>query len=380
MEALFKQRHRRSPLRRPGPRLRMVAVMHAMRTACLVCAALYSHVSCYSATASPRTPLLFPPLQPTAAATPALLLPAVAALPPRRPQPRLRRAAASHLSLRSDTPEASRAPLPADSCPLPEASTLELFRFIIPTLTGWLSSEVMTVIEPGGDTGGEGGSGEAGGETVGEETGEGRAGGGTAGGGQDTAGRGLRASLRSPLLLRGWPSLQRLLSFVSFAGPMAFVLFGKVACYNAMTLAATSGGVITLAAHQVRGGETSFTPTSVFSPHPAPPLFPPSPPCPHDTSSRPSPRLLLALATTTRTHSYPVLDASHPAHLPTHTCTLPPSLRYWSPSSSSGVSSATPSPRPRKPTSPPASPPRRPSPPGSLRPSLPPPPVASLSA
>lgn len=61
----------------------------------------------------------------------------------------------------------------------------------------------------------------------------------------------LRKKPRLSLLLRGRPSWPRLLSFVSFAGPMAFVLFGKVACYNAMTLAATSGGVITLAAHQV---------------------------------------------------------------------------------------------------------------------------------
>ena len=58
---------------------------------------------------------------------------------------------------------------------------------------------------------------------------------------------------RSLLLLRGLPSPRRTLSFVTYAGPMAFVLFGKIMCYNAMTLAATCGGVAALAAHQVLG-------------------------------------------------------------------------------------------------------------------------------
>ena len=52
------------------------------------------------------------------------------------------------------------------------------------------------------------------------------------------------------LLLRGRPSLRRLRTFLTFAGPMALVLFGKIACYNSMTLAATTD-VASLAAHQV---------------------------------------------------------------------------------------------------------------------------------
>lgn len=125
----------------------MVAVMHAMRTACLVCAALYTHVSCYTAASPPRAPLLPPlPLQPPAVLARAMA-PIVAASMPRRPQPRLRRAAAARMSLATDAQEASSSPLPALSCPTPEASTLDLFRFILPTLTGWLSSEVMTVID-----------------------------------------------------------------------------------------------------------------------------------------------------------------------------------------------------------------------------------------
>lgn len=47
------------------------------------------------------------------------------------------------------------------------------------------------------------------------------------------------------------PSPSRLLSFLSFAGPIFLVLLGKISCYNSMTLAATSGGVVALAAHQV---------------------------------------------------------------------------------------------------------------------------------
>ena len=62
----------------------------------------------------------------------------------------------------------------------------------------------------------------------------------------------IGAGNSSRLLISGWPSPRRLLSFVTFAGPMAFVLVGKVACYNSMTLAATRGGVVALAAHQVR--------------------------------------------------------------------------------------------------------------------------------
>ena len=45
------------------------------------------------------------------------------------------------------------------------------------------------------------------------------------------------------LLLRGWPNRKRLLKFVTFAGPIFLVLIGKISCYNAMTLAATTNGV-----------------------------------------------------------------------------------------------------------------------------------------
>ena len=47
------------------------------------------------------------------------------------------------------------------------------------------------------------------------------------------------------------PSPKQLLAFLTFAGPIFLVLLGKISCYNAMTLAATSGGVVSLAAHQV---------------------------------------------------------------------------------------------------------------------------------
>ena len=39
------------------------------------------------------------------------------------------------------------------------------------------------------------------------------------------------------LLLRGRPSLPRIRTFLAFAGPMALVLMGKIACYNSMTCA-----------------------------------------------------------------------------------------------------------------------------------------------
>ena len=53
------------------------------------------------------------------------------------------------------------------------------------------------------------------------------------------------------LLLRpGLPSRSRILRFLAFAGPIFLVLLGKISCYNAMTLAATTGGVVSLAAHQ----------------------------------------------------------------------------------------------------------------------------------
>ena len=54
------------------------------------------------------------------------------------------------------------------------------------------------------------------------------------------------------LLISGAPTLRRTGDFLRFAGPIFLVLLGKVSCYNAMTLAATTLGVISLAAHQVR--------------------------------------------------------------------------------------------------------------------------------
>lgn len=89
-------------------------------------------------------------------------------------------------------------------------------------------------------------------------------------------------------LLRAPPSAGRVLNFVRFAGrgrrtllrrrpasltemaptavrrPMAFVLFGKITCYNAMTLVATKGGVVSLAAHQVLGQLSSASPASAL--------------------------------------------------------------------------------------------------------------------
>ena len=35
----------------------------------------------------------------------------------------------------------------ADECPTPEARTTDLLRFIVPTLAGWLSSEVMSLVD-----------------------------------------------------------------------------------------------------------------------------------------------------------------------------------------------------------------------------------------
>jgi Na+-driven multidrug efflux pump len=55
---------------------------------------------------------------------------------------------------------------------------------------------------------------------------------------------------RGWLLLRGRPSIVRLRNFLSFAGPIFLVLLGKISCYNAMTLVATTSGVAALAAHQ----------------------------------------------------------------------------------------------------------------------------------
>ena len=52
------------------------------------------------------------------------------------------------------------------------------------------------------------------------------------------------------LLLRGGPSWRRISKFLSFAGPIFLVLCGKISCYNAMTLAATAGGIAALAGHQ----------------------------------------------------------------------------------------------------------------------------------
>lgn len=56
---------------------------------------------------------------------------------------------------------------------------------------------------------------------------------------------------RSWSLVGAPPSPAKLFSFLAFAGPIFLVLLGKIACYNSMTLAATSSGVVALAAHQV---------------------------------------------------------------------------------------------------------------------------------
>ena len=45
------------------------------------------------------------------------------------------------------------------------------------------------------------------------------------------------------LLLQGRPEAKRLLRFLGFAGPIFFVLVGKICCYNAMTIAATTSGL-----------------------------------------------------------------------------------------------------------------------------------------
>ena len=63
--------------------------------------------------------------------------------------------------------------------------------------------------------------------------------------------RAMAGAGSSWLLLRpGLPSRSRILRFLAFAGPIFLVLLGKISCYNAMTLAATTGGVVALAAHQ----------------------------------------------------------------------------------------------------------------------------------
>ena len=52
-------------------------------------------------------------------------------------------------------------------------------------------------------------------------------------------------------LLQRPPRPQRLVEFLTFAGPIFLVLLGKICCYNSMTIAATSGGFVALAGHQV---------------------------------------------------------------------------------------------------------------------------------
>ena len=52
-------------------------------------------------------------------------------------------------------------------------------------------------------------------------------------------------------LLQRPPRPRRLAEFLTFAGPIFLVLLGKICCYNSMTIAATSGGVVALAGHQV---------------------------------------------------------------------------------------------------------------------------------
>ncbi|KAG8469841.1 hypothetical protein KFE25_006296 [Diacronema lutheri] len=47
------------------------------------------------------------------------------------------------------------------------------------------------------------------------------------------------------------PSRAALVAFASFAGPLFFVILGKMLCYNMMTIAVTSSGLLALAAHQV---------------------------------------------------------------------------------------------------------------------------------
>ena len=52
-------------------------------------------------------------------------------------------------------------------------------------------------------------------------------------------------------LLQRPPRPKRLVEFLTFAGPIFLVLLGKICCYNSMTIAATSGGFVALAGHQV---------------------------------------------------------------------------------------------------------------------------------
>jgi len=61
----------------------------------------------------------------------------------------------------------------------------------------------------------------------------------------------LVPGVTAPTLLQRPPSPARLVDFLSFAGPIFCVLIGKISCYNSMTLAATAGGVVALAGHQV---------------------------------------------------------------------------------------------------------------------------------
>tara|TARA_B110001452_G_scaffold262019_1_gene261493 strand:- start:714 stop:2333 length:1620 start_codon:yes stop_codon:yes gene_type:complete len=63
--------------------------------------------------------------------------------------------------------------------------------------------------------------------------------------------RRLVPEVTAPTLLQRPPSPARLADFLSFAGPIFCVLIGKISCYNSMTLAATAGGVVALAGHQV---------------------------------------------------------------------------------------------------------------------------------
>lgn len=52
-------------------------------------------------------------------------------------------------------------------------------------------------------------------------------------------------------LLAAWPAPRVLRRYLNYAGPIFFVIQGKILCYNSMTLAVTASGVTALAAHQV---------------------------------------------------------------------------------------------------------------------------------
>lgn len=60
-----------------------------------------------------------------------------------------------------------------------------------------------------------------------------------------------KLSPESPVSILKPPSAAVLRGFVKFAGPLFFVILGKSFCYNMMTVAASSSGVLALAAHQV---------------------------------------------------------------------------------------------------------------------------------